>query len=59
MTTSDPRLAPAGDDEINLLELMAVVWAGKYWIALTVFLALSLGSFLILRSQPQYQEEGL
>jgi tyrosine-protein kinase Etk/Wzc len=58
MTTSDPRLAPEGDDEITLLELLGVIWAGKSWIALTVFLALCLGSFLILRSQPQYQALG-
>jgi tyrosine-protein kinase Etk/Wzc len=60
MTVSAPRpTIPPAEDEINILELLGVVWAGKYWIALAAALSLAVGSFLVLKTQPIYQAQGL
>lgn len=59
MTPSASRPTPPAEDEINILELLGIVWAGKYRIALMVALALAVGAFLVLRAQPIYQAQGL
>ncbi len=47
------------DDEINLLEVFGAIWSGKLWIAATVFVAVALGAFTVLRATPHYQAQGL
>ena len=59
MTLSAARSASDATAEINLLELLGVIWAGKYWIALALALALAIGGFWVLRTQPVYQAQGL
>lgn len=60
MTVSAARpTPPQAEGEINLLELLGVIWAGKYWIALTTALALAVGAFGVLKTQPIYQAQGL
>lgn len=59
MTTTELRIPPDNDDEINILELLSVVWAGKVWILIAVLISLALGSFVVLRATPLYQAQGL
>jgi tyrosine-protein kinase Etk/Wzc len=50
--------APAGDD-IDILDILAVIWSGKLWIALAVAIAFTMGAVMVLKSQPIYQAQGL
>jgi len=50
--------APSGDD-INLLDLLAIIWSGKLWIALALAAAFAVGAVKVLKSQPIYQAQGL
>lgn len=59
MTPLANRSQPEPEAEINVLELLGVIWGGKYWVALIVGLSLLLGAFLVLRTQPVYQAHGL
>ena len=57
MTPLPHRAEP--EAEINLMELLGVIWRGKYWVALAVGLSLLLGILLVLRVEPIYQASGL
>lgn len=59
MTTPDTRPPTAGEDEIDLLDLLAGLWAGKIWIIGAIALALAAGAFSVLRVEPLYQAQGL
>jgi uncharacterized protein involved in exopolysaccharide biosynthesis len=48
-----------GDDEIDLLELIGVIWEGKWWIILSVFLFGAGGVAYALMQPHQYQSEAL
>lgn len=58
MNASEPKLQPPYyDDEIDLLELFAVLWRGK-WLMLGVILAVGVVAFFAIRSMPPvYQVE--
>lgn len=47
------------DDEINILELLGVIWGGKLWIALAMVMAMIVGVIIVLRTEPTYQAQGL
>ena len=47
------------DDEIDLMDLFARLWAGKFTIAAFVFFGLVIGLFQALNTPPKYQAEGL
>lgn len=53
---SNPVIA---EDEINLLDLLGTLWAGKMWIALAMVVAFALGAVSVLKTQPIYQAQGL
>ncbi len=59
MTTVDARPAAPEDDEINILELAAALWAGKFYIAIATALALLLGGLFVLRTESIFRAEGL
>ncbi len=59
MTTIDARPAPPEDDEINLLELAAALWAGKGYLVIAMALALLFGVFFVLRTESAYRADGL
>lgn len=56
-TISSPESSP--DKEIDLLDLLRVIWAGKFWIAVAVVVALAIGAISVLQTQPIYQARGL
>lgn len=47
------------DDVIDLAALFSVLWAKKLWIAASVVVALALGAFYVLRTEPVFQAQGL
>ena len=47
------------DDEINLMDVIARLWAGKFTIAAFVFFGSLVGVFQALNAPPTYQAEGL
>lgn len=59
MSTTEPHASSLAGDEINVLDLLSALWAGKFWIILAAGLALGIGAFSVLRSQPLYQAHGL
>lgn len=46
-------------DEVDLLALVARLWAGRAWVFGMVLLALLVGAFMVLRAVPIYQASGL
>jgi tyrosine-protein kinase Etk/Wzc len=36
-----------------------VIWAGKFWIAAAISVALGVGAVSVLKSEPIYQADGL
>lgn len=56
-TTSSPQTPP--EDDLNLLDLLAVIWAGKFWIAAAAIIALVIGAVSVLKTQPIYRAQGL
>lgn len=59
MTSTTGRPAPGEEKEIDLLDLLATLWAGKYIVAAVVFLSLVHGAFTVLKTQPMYQADGV
>jgi tyrosine-protein kinase Etk/Wzc len=59
MSTIEPRPQPQPEDEINVLDLFGTLWSGKFWIALSVVLALFIGAFTVFRQEPIFQAQGL
>ncbi|GAB3682801.1 polysaccharide biosynthesis tyrosine autokinase [Salinisphaera aquimarina] len=59
-TAAGPR-APIGieDDEIDLARLWAILWGGKWKIALVVFVALVFAVFYLVVVHPTYQVDAL
>ena len=55
MSTNEPRAATLQEDEINLLDLVSALWAGKVWVIAATVVALAIGAFAVLRAQPLYQ----
>ncbi len=55
--TNTPDAPP--EDDINLLDLLGVIWNGKYWIAAAAFIAWCIGAITVLQSTPIYQAGGL
>lgn len=51
--------APDDDDEIDLGRLIAVLWAGKGWVALVAALAAALGVAVALLTPPTWQADAL
>src|SRR5690554_3851549 len=47
------------DNEIDLLDLLQAIWAGKLWVAVAVVLSLGIGVIGVLKTQPIYQAKGL
>lgn len=47
------------DDEIDLGQLLATIWRGKFWIALCVALAFAGGLFHIANTPPTFQADAL
>lgn len=59
MTPTEMRPAAKPEDEINILELLGVLWAGKLWIAAAVFLAFVIGAVTVLKTEPIFMAQGL
>ena len=59
MSTNEPRAATLQEDEINILDLVSALWAGKFWVIAATVVALAIGAFAVLRAQPLYQAQGL
>lgn len=59
MNPIETRPAAAPEDEINLLDLVGVLWAGKWWILAAVVVAFVLGAVTVLKTEPVYQADGL
>lgn len=56
-TPSDMQTSP--ETELNLLDLLAVIWTGKFWIAAAAAIALAMGAISVLQSTPIYRAQGL
>lgn len=59
MTPTTPAPDMSDDGDLNLLDLLAVIWAGKFWIAAVALIALGVGAVTVLRSEPIYRAQGL
>jgi tyrosine-protein kinase Etk/Wzc len=59
MTASDSRAPTEPDDDINLLDLAAAIWAGKYLVLAAMLVCGLIGAVLVLRATPLYQAKGL
>lgn len=59
MTSSAPRLLPVGENDIQLMEFLRHLWAGKLWIVTITALSLAVGLFFLLRAEPVYRAAGL
>ncbi|WP_035841438.1 polysaccharide biosynthesis tyrosine autokinase, partial [Allgaiera indica] len=55
----EPRAAEEADDEIDLLELVGVLWANKARILLVMLVTMVLGVLVILHTTPTYTAQGL
>ncbi len=47
------------DDEIDLLELLATLWGGKFWLALFSIIGLMLGAFSIANQFPTFRADAI
>lgn len=56
-TTQRPDTPLEGD--ISLLDILTIIWGGKFWIAGIVAIALALGAISVLQSEPIYRAQGL
>lgn len=56
---STPPAISQADDEIDIGRLASVVWAGKYWIILSIALALAIGFLYLASTPPIYQADAL
>ena len=59
MTQTDSRPPELPEDEINLLELIGVLWSGKWWIIAAMAVAFVMGAVSVLKTQPIYRADGL
>lgn len=59
MTKAVPQPIQVPDGEIDLIEVVSHLWAGKLWIALITSAALAFGAFSVFKATPIYQAEGL
>ena len=59
MNTPDSRSPALPEDEINILELLSTLWAGKFVVLGVAFVALCMGAVSVLKTQPIYQAAGL
>lgn len=60
MIQTEPRPSTMhSEDEINLLELVGALWAGKWWIAAATSITLISGMVNVLKTEPIYQANGL
>lgn len=59
MTPTVPPTEGPPDSEIDLLDLLGAIWAGKFWVAAAVTVALAIGAVSALKTQPTYQATGL
>jgi tyrosine-protein kinase Etk/Wzc len=59
MTPTVPSPEGPPDKEINLLDLLGVIWVRKFWIAAAVVVALAIGAIMVLKAQQIYQARGL
>ena len=59
MTTTAPYPETHDNDEIDLVQLLSDIWAGKYWIAAAVAVALVLGAVYVLKTRPIYQAQAV
>lgn len=59
MTPTEIRPTALPEDEINILDLLGVLWAGKFWIAAAVACAFAVGAVSSLKTEPIFQANGL
>lgn len=59
MTSTVPSFEGSSDNEINLLDLLGVIWVRKLWILTAAVMALVVGAIMVLKTQPIYQARGL
>ena len=59
MKTPIPAPQDADQDEIDLGALAIILWAGKWWIALTCTAALAVGAAWLLNTPPTFQANAL
>lgn len=59
MTPTTPVSDPAQDDDLNLLDLLSVIWSGKILILAAALIALGVGAVAVLQSEPIYRAQGL
>ena len=59
MKTPIPTQQEADQDEIDLGALAGILWAGKWWIALTCTAALAVGAAWLLNTPPTFQANAL
>ncbi|MFM2389246.1 MAG: tyrosine-protein kinase Wzc [Pseudomonadota bacterium] len=60
MNTAPQTSAPQdNDDDINLLELLRNIWAGRWTVVLCVVLGGLFGVFYVLQSKPMYRSDSL
>lgn len=59
MSTRTPIQAAPEEDEIDLGQLVARLWAGKGWIFLSMVMAVAIGFAYVLITPPTYQADSL
>ena len=59
MKTPIPTQQEADQDEIDLGALAGILWAGKWWLALTCTAALAVGAAWLLNTPPTFQANAL
>lgn len=59
MTPTELRSTDLPEDEINILDLLGVIWAGKFWIVAAVLCAFTIGAVSALKTQPIFVANGL
>lgn len=59
MTTAVQKPEPHQENEMSLLDLVGIIWSGRFLVAAAVALALCLGAINVLQSQPIYRAQGL
>lgn len=57
--TAAPPPADLADDEIDLGQLALSIWAGKFWVAAFLVLALAIGVFYVAITPRTYQADAL
>ena len=59
MNTTAPDPETHDEDEIDFVQFLSDIWAGKYWIAAAVAVAFVMGAFSVLKTKPIYQAQAV